>query len=120
VSMACGTDAAFCVTDDGTDAAAVGLKVNEFGFDRPACIGGLIAEEQEALVDLDVVLAFDVGGFELVHCLVGLEGFEIGDDEADKNPIKAASDGEQGDGVHYSVNDAFNLVHSFGFSVRQS
>jgi hypothetical protein len=46
----------------------------------------------------------------------GLEGFEIGDDEADKNPIKAASDGEQGDGVHYSVNDAFNLVHSFGFS----
>jgi hypothetical protein len=46
----------------------------------------------------------------------GLEGFEIGDDEADENPIKAASDGEQGDGVHYSVKDAFNLVHGFGFS----
>jgi len=46
----------------------------------------------------------------------GLEGFEIGDDEADKNPIKAASDGEQGDGVHNCVKDAFNLVHGFGFS----
>jgi hypothetical protein len=68
--MACGTDAALGITDDGTDAAAVGLKVNEFGFDRPACVGFVVAEEQEALVDLDVVLAFDVGGFELVHGLV--------------------------------------------------
>ena len=45
-------------------------------------------------------------------CMVfGLEGFEIGDDEADKNPIKAASDGEEGDEVHDCVKDAFNLVH---------
>ena len=46
----------------------------------------------------------------------GLEGFEIGDDEADEYPVEAASDGEQGDEVHYSVKDAFNLVHGFGFS----
>jgi hypothetical protein len=50
-------------------------------------------------------------------CMVfGLEGFEIGDDEADKNPIKAASDGEQGDEVHDCVKDAFEFVHGFGFS----
>jgi hypothetical protein len=50
----------------------------------------------------------------------GLEGFEIGDKEADKNPIKAASDGKHGDAVHDCVKDAFNLVHGFGFSVRQN
>jgi len=67
VCMACGTDAAFGITDDGTDAAAVGLQVNEFGFDAPIGVGFLVAEVEEALVDLHIVLAFDVGGFELVH-----------------------------------------------------
>ena len=43
-------------------------------------------------------------------------GFEIGDNEADKNPIKAASDGEQGDEVHDCVKGAFEFVHGFGFS----
>ena len=65
--VTCGPDAAFCVTDDGTDAAAVRLKVNEFGFDRPVGVSLLVAEVEEALVDLNVVLPFDVGGFELVH-----------------------------------------------------
>lgn len=46
----------------------------------------------------------------------GLEGFEIGDNEADEYPVKPASDGEQGDDVHYSVKDAFEFVHGFGFS----
>ena len=55
------------VTNYCTNAAAVGLQVNEFGFDAPACVGGFVAEVQEALVDLDILLAFDVGGFELVH-----------------------------------------------------
>jgi len=46
----------------------------------------------------------------------GLEGFEIGNNEADKYPVEAASDGEQGDGVHDSVKGAFEFVHGFGFS----
>ena len=65
--VARGTEAAFLVTDDGTNAAAVGLKINEFGFNAPACIGGFISEVEEALVDLDIILPFDVGGFKLVH-----------------------------------------------------
>ncbi len=51
------------------DAAAVGLQVNEVGFNGPTRIGWLVAEEQEALVDFNIVLAFDVGGFKLVHGL---------------------------------------------------
>jgi hypothetical protein len=47
------------------------LQVNEFGFQRPASVGRFVAEVQEALVDFNVVLAFDVGGFEFVH------GFEV-------------------------------------------
>ena len=69
MGVTCGPDAAFCVTDYCTDAAAVGLQVNEFGFDAPACEGWLIAEVEEALVYFDVILAFDVGGFEFVHGL---------------------------------------------------
>jgi hypothetical protein len=65
------TDAAFVVPDDCTNAAAVGLQVNEFGFQRPASVGLFVAKVQKALVDFDVVLAFDVGGLEFVH------GFEV-------------------------------------------
>ena len=67
-------DAAFCVTDYGFDAATVGLQVNEFRFDGPTCVGFVVAEVEQALVYFDVILAFDVGGFELVHGL-GLRGF---------------------------------------------
>ena len=70
MGVACGSDAAFCVTDDGTNAAAVGLQVNEFGFDAPIGVSFLVAEVQEALVDLHIVPPFDVGGFKFVHCLV--------------------------------------------------
>ena len=63
-------DAAFCVTDYGTNAATVGLQVNEVGFNGPTSEGWLVSEVQEALVDLHIVLPFDVGGFELVHGLV--------------------------------------------------
>jgi hypothetical protein len=37
------------------------------GLNGPTCIGWLVAEEQEALVDFNIVLPFDVGGFEFVH-----------------------------------------------------
>jgi hypothetical protein len=70
MGMACCSDAAFCVTDYGTNAATVGLQVNEFRFDAPTCVGLFGAEVEEALVYFDVILAFDVGGFELVHGLV--------------------------------------------------
>jgi hypothetical protein len=65
------------------------------------------------LIYLDVVLSFDVGCFELVHCLVGLEGFEIGDDEAYENPVEATSGGEVGDYRHCGIKVAFKLVHGF-------
>jgi hypothetical protein len=65
--VACCPYTAFCVTDDGTDAATVGLQVNEFGFDAPIGVSLLVSEVQEALIDLNVILAFDVGGFEFVH-----------------------------------------------------
>ena len=68
--VSCGSYTAFGITDDGTDAAAVGLQVNEFRFDAPVGVSFLVAEVEQALVDLNVVLAFDVGGFELVHGLV--------------------------------------------------
>ena len=77
MGVTCGPDAAFCVLDDGTDAAAVGLQVNEFGFDAPTSEGWLVAEVQEALVYFDVILAFDVGGFEYVHGL-GFRGLGNG------------------------------------------
>ena len=70
-------DAAFCVLDDGTNAAAVGLQVNEFRFDGPTCVGFIVAEKEQALVYFDVVLAFDGGGFELVHGL-GFRGLGNG------------------------------------------
>jgi len=60
-------DAAIGITDNGFDAAAVGLQVNEVGLNAPTSEGWLVAEVQEALVDLNIVLPFDVGGFEFVH-----------------------------------------------------
>ena len=66
--MACCTDAAFVVPDDCTDATAVGLQVDEFGFQRPASVGLFVAKVEQALVDFNVLLAFDVGGFESVCC----------------------------------------------------
>jgi hypothetical protein len=69
--MARSTDATLVVPNDCTDAAAVGLQVDEFGFQRPASVRLFVAEVQEALIDFDVVLPFDVGGFKLVH------GFEV-------------------------------------------
>ena len=77
MSVARSTDAAFCVTDNGTNAAAVGLQVNEFGFDAPIGVSLFVAEVQEALIDFDVILAFDVGGFEFVHGL-GFRGLSSG------------------------------------------
>jgi hypothetical protein len=65
------TDAAIGIPNDRLDAAAVGLQVNKVGFDGPTCIGWRVAEEEEALVDFNIVLAFDVGCFEYVH------GFEV-------------------------------------------
>ena len=69
MGVACCPDAAFCILDDGTNAATVWLQVNEFRFDAPSCVGFVVAEVQEALVYFNVILAFDVGGFELVHGL---------------------------------------------------
>ena len=60
-------DAAIGITDDGLDAAAVRLQVNEVGFNAPTSEGWLVAKVQEALVDFNIVLPFDVGGFEFVH-----------------------------------------------------
>ena len=77
MSVACCPDAAFCVLDDGTNAATVWLQVNKFRFDGPTCVGFVVAEKEQALVDLNVVLAFDVGGFELVHGL-GFRGLGSG------------------------------------------
>jgi hypothetical protein len=69
MSVARGSDAAIGITNHSLDAAAVGLQVNEVGFNGPTRIGWLVAEEQEALVDFNIVLPFDVGGFEFVHGL---------------------------------------------------
>jgi hypothetical protein len=62
-----GTDATIGIPNYSLDAATVGLQVNEVGFNGPICIGWLVAEEEQALVDFNIVLAFDVGGFKLVH-----------------------------------------------------
>ena len=70
-------DAAFCVTDYGTNAATVGLQVNEFRFDAPSCVGFVVAEKEQALVYFDVILAFDVSCFEFVHGL-GFRGLGNG------------------------------------------
>ena len=60
-------DAAIGITDNGLDAAAVGLQVNEVGLNAPTSEGWLVAEIEQALVDFNIVLPFDVGGFEFVH-----------------------------------------------------
>ena len=75
--VACCPYTAFCVTDYCTNAAAVRLQVNEFGFDRPIGVSLFVAEVQEALIYFDVILAFDVGGFEFVHGL-GFRGLGNG------------------------------------------
>jgi hypothetical protein len=69
MGVARGSDAAIGIPNHCLDAAAVGLQVNEVGFNGPTRIGWLVAEEQEALVDFNIVLPFDVGGFEFVHGL---------------------------------------------------
>ena len=69
--MARSTDATLVVPDDCTDAAAVGLQVKDFGFQRPASVCRCVAEVQEALIDFNVFLPFDVGGCEFV------QGFEV-------------------------------------------
>ena len=60
-------DASLCITDNGFDAAPIRLKVNEVRFNGPTSEGWLVAEVQEALVYLHIVLPFDVGSFEFVH-----------------------------------------------------
>ena len=67
MGVARGSDAAIGIPNHSLDAATVGLQVNEVGFNGPTRIGWLVAEEEEALVDFNIVLAFDVGGFEFVH-----------------------------------------------------
>lgn len=67
MGVARSTDAAIGITNNGFDAAAVGLQVNEVGFNAPTSEGWLVSEVQEALVYLHIVLSFDVGGFEFVH-----------------------------------------------------
>jgi len=69
MSVTCCTDAAIGITDDGFDAAAVGLQVNEVGLNGPTSEGWLVSEVLEALVDFNIVLPFDVCGFEFVHGL---------------------------------------------------
>jgi hypothetical protein len=68
MGVACSTDATIGIPNHSLDAAAVGLQVNEVGFNGPTRIGWLVAEEQEALVDFNIVLPFDVGGLNL--CMV--------------------------------------------------
>ena len=63
------SDAAIGIPNHGLDAAAVGLQVNEIGLNRPTRIGWLGAEIEQALVDFNIVLPFDVGCFEFVHGL---------------------------------------------------
>jgi len=46
----------------------------------------------------------------------GLDGFKVGDNEADKNPVEATSGGEVGDDRHSGIAVAFEFVHGFGFS----
>jgi hypothetical protein len=50
------SDAAIGIPNHGLDAAAVGLQVNEVGLNGPTCIGWLVAEEEQALVDFNIVL----------------------------------------------------------------
>ena len=69
MGVARSTDAAIGIPNHCLDAATVGLQVNEVRFNAPTCIGWLVAEEEQALVDFNIVLAFDVGGFKLVHGL---------------------------------------------------
>ena len=40
--------------------------LDEFGLQRPACVGLFVAKVEQALIDFDILLAFDVGGFESV------------------------------------------------------
>ena len=69
MSVARCTDAAIGITDNGFDAAPIRLQVNEVRLNGPTSEGWLVAEIQEALVDFNIVLPFDVGGFEFVHGL---------------------------------------------------
>ena len=72
--MARCSDAAIGIPNHCLDAAAVGLQVNEVRLNGPTSEGWLVAEIEQALVDFNIVLAFDVGGFKLVH---GFGGFRM-------------------------------------------
>ena len=69
MGVARGSDAAIGIPNHSLDAAAVGLQVNEVGFNGPTSEGWLVAEIEQALVDFNIVLPFDVGCFEFVHGL---------------------------------------------------
>ena len=69
MSVACGTDAAFCVFDDGTNAATVRLQVNEFRFDAPPCVGFVVAEEESC----DIREFFDPEAKEIIQTLAEIE-----------------------------------------------
>jgi len=90
MGVTCCPDAAIGITDDGFDAAAVGLQVNEVGFNGPTSEGWLVSEVQEALVYLHIVLPFDVGGFEFVHDFGGLVGDDCDDESAEECEAEAS------------------------------
>ena len=70
MGVACCPDAAIGITDYCTDAATVGLQVNEFRLNRPSFVSGFLSKVKQALVYFNVILAFDVCGFEFVHGFV--------------------------------------------------
>ena len=120
MGVARGTDAAIGIPNHGFDAAAVGLQVNEVGFNGPTSKGWLVAEIEQALVDFNIVLAFDVGGFEFVHGWWGLEGNDCKKESAEKCDAEA---GGQHDVARRKgcFEFGFGFVgHTFGFGVRQS
>jgi hypothetical protein len=111
------SDAAIGIPNHCFDAAAVGLQVNEVGFNGPTCIGWLIAEEQEALIDFNIVLPFDVGCFEFVHGLGGLVGDDCENESAEKCDAEAGGqhDVARGKGG-FEFGFGF-VVHGFGFGL---
>jgi hypothetical protein len=111
MGMARSTDAAVGIPNHCLDAAAVGLQVNEVGFNTPTCIGWLVAEKQEALVDFNIVLPFDVGGFKLVHGLGGLEGDNCENESAEKCEAEAG-------GQHDVARRKGGFEFGFGFVVH--
>ena len=114
MGVARSTDAAIGIPNHSLDAAAVGLQVNEVGLNGPTSEGWLVAEEEQALIDFNIVLAFDVGGFKLVHGLVGLVGDDCKKESAEKCDAEA---GGQYDVARrkggFEIGFGF-VVHGFG------